>query len=456
MLGVVFSISALIAVILLLRKCFLHIIPKLVMVLLWCVAIVRSLILVPIPSKISIFNLVRLDMGNSADITAQTAGGGAQAAALGRISPLETVWLAGIVVVAAYFVIAYIRLYHRFSDAETCGVTEKAKGLGRPITIKVTEKIRSPLCYGFFRPVILLPKKDILNYGKDELHYVLVHEINHIRKGDIFLKLALACAACLNWYNPLVWTMYAVANHDIEMRCDEAVLRQKGVDGKRYWDLVARQTFGEKISDAFASFARRSSKERLAAISKVKKPPVAVTVLAVIVICVTTTTFAFNGVDNTASAGQADTAPKTVEAVPAESAVPETQPMPASMAETEPKETVSYGGGQERTAVQPSAAAKTPEIKTDDAAQPSAELIPQETAGPEEPSGTGTASASDSGTEGQQTAAPTAPPPAEPAAQDVAPAAAADVPVPSVMPEGAQAVDDGSMEGQFYDNVIVA
>ena len=60
------------------------------------------------------------------------------------------------------------------------------------------------------------------------LRYVLEHEFVHIRRFDALWKLLLLAAACAHWFNPLVWVMYVLANRDLELSCDETVVRRFG------------------------------------------------------------------------------------------------------------------------------------------------------------------------------------------------------------------------------------
>ncbi len=92
----------------------------------------------------------------------------------------------------------------------------------RPVSIRVSDRISAPLTYGVFRPVVLLPRD--MDWGdREAMAYVLAHEFHHIWRYDVVRKWTLAAALCLHWFNPLVWVMYAVANRDIELDCDEEV-----------------------------------------------------------------------------------------------------------------------------------------------------------------------------------------------------------------------------------------
>jgi beta-lactamase regulating signal transducer with metallopeptidase domain len=99
------------------------------------------------------------------------------------------------------------------------------------------DTIAVPLTYGIWRPVILLPK---IISSKDEwrLKYILAHELVHIKRFDTLRKWLLAAALCIHWFNPLVWAMYVLANRDIELACDEAVVRAFGQTSRSQYALA--------------------------------------------------------------------------------------------------------------------------------------------------------------------------------------------------------------------------
>ena len=90
-------------------------------------------------------------------------------------------------------------------------------------------RISSPLTFGVLRPVILVPKKTDWT-DETALRYVLEHEFVHIQRFDVLSKLLLIAAVCVHRFNPLVWVRYVRANRDLELSCDETVLRRFGGD----------------------------------------------------------------------------------------------------------------------------------------------------------------------------------------------------------------------------------
>ena len=108
-------------------------------------------------------------------------------------------WISVGVLLAAWFLIRYVRWRRRFREAlpADCPGLETWLCLRRRVEVRVTDQIAAPLTYGLVRPVILLPKT--LDFADEEaLTCVLAHELVHIRRFDGLLKLALTAALCLH------------------------------------------------------------------------------------------------------------------------------------------------------------------------------------------------------------------------------------------------------------------
>ena len=169
----------------------------------------------------------------------------------------------------------------------------------RPISIRQSSRFSAPLTYGVFRPVILMPiSTDWEN--TNGLQYVLAHEYVHIRRFDSITKLVLIAALCVHWFNPFVWVMYVLANRDIELSCDEAVVRLFGETTKAAY---ARTLIGmEETRSSFAplcnNFSKNAIEERITAIMKIKKTSLFTLLLAVILVAGFTTALATSAAAN--------------------------------------------------------------------------------------------------------------------------------------------------------------
>lgn len=122
---------------------------------------------------------------------------------------------------------------HRASPSDAPAVRDwlAAHPLLRPVRVCVGN-VPAPVCGGIFLPRIVLPADANLS-DRAQLDCVLSHEYTHIRRFDPLLKLLMAAALCLRWYDPLLWVVVLAAGRDMEYACDEAVL-DSGVCPKRY------------------------------------------------------------------------------------------------------------------------------------------------------------------------------------------------------------------------------
>lgn len=105
-----------------------------------------------------------------------------------------------------------------------------------------SEGVDTPFVFGFIRPRIYLP----MHLQAEDKKYVLEHENIHIARKDYLVKAAAYTAVCIHWFNPLVWLAFALMEKDMEMSCDEAVLKKLGMDVKKEYSLSLLSLSTEK------------------------------------------------------------------------------------------------------------------------------------------------------------------------------------------------------------------
>lgn len=217
---------------------------------------------------------------------------------------LPAIWGVGIGVIAAFFGINYwkgVREFRMSLPVENEFVNEwlSSHQLRRNITIHQYDCIHTPLTYGIFRPVILLPKES-LEQSPSTLNFILTHEWVHIRRFDCVTKILLTAALCIHWMNPLVWVMYLLFNRDIELSCDETVLNLLGRNKRSDYALALIDM--EEQKGGFASFAsgfgRNAIEERIRAIMKMKKASLITILAAVVVVACVIILFATSAKNN--------------------------------------------------------------------------------------------------------------------------------------------------------------
>lgn len=191
--------------------------------------------------------------------------------------PWATVWGVGSALCACGFLFLYRRAHRRFCTAAPARTPQADAWLGyhrlrRSLDLRECPGIASPMTYGVLRPVILLPM-DFDWSDRARAALVLEHEYVHVRRFDAVFKLVLAGAVCLYWFNPLVWIMFAFANRDIELACDELVVRRLNTQGKKTYataliDATVEPAIGSPVLSAFGASALS---ERIQAIATARR-----------------------------------------------------------------------------------------------------------------------------------------------------------------------------------------
>jgi len=130
----------------------------------------------------------------------------------------------------------FLRLVRRWSnpvdDKEILTILQAVKlekGINKKVALKKCEFISTSMIVGFFRPIILLPEKDL---STSELEMIFHHELVHYKRGDLFVKLLSVLATSLNWFNPAVYAMNRAMQADCEVSCDQSVIASIGSESK--------------------------------------------------------------------------------------------------------------------------------------------------------------------------------------------------------------------------------
>ena len=133
------------------------------------------------------------------------------------------IWLIGLLLLLVYSIISAFRLYRSLINAGQIAENQyEAEGLSTPFVL------------GIIKPRIYLPAR----LQDEEKKYVIEHEKVHIARKDYLIKMLAYAAACIHWFNPLVWTAFVLMETDMEMSCDEAVLRKLGPDIKKEYSMA--------------------------------------------------------------------------------------------------------------------------------------------------------------------------------------------------------------------------
>ena len=183
---------------------------------------------------------------------------------------LTIVWTIGILLLVAYTVISYWRLHREIDTA----VRYKDN-------IFQSENVSSPFVLGLIKPRIYLPFK----LDGQDMEHVVAHEQAHIRRKDHWWKPLGFLLLTIHWFNPLMWLAYVLLCRDIELACDEKVI--KGLSNEQRADytqaLVACSVNHRMIAACPLTFGEVGVKERVKSVMNYKKPAFWVIIIAVIV-----------------------------------------------------------------------------------------------------------------------------------------------------------------------------
>ncbi len=322
LLEVSFSGAVFIIAVVIIRAIAINSLPKKTFLVLWEMVLLRLVIPFTIPSAFSIYTLINNTISTPTFFEAETNN---VASAVSReyfvliqgierpvtnipfISVWFIVWCIGMVLFAGFFMVSYLHCRIEFRTAlpvNNAFVEQwiKERPLKRRISIKQSDRISTPLTYGVFHPVILMPKQtDWKNIN--QVRYIFSHEYVHIYRFDTIAKLIAAYALCIHWFNPLVWVMYILFNRDIELACDESVIRQFGDKSKSAYSLMLISMEAKKsgLSPLCNNFSKNATEERITAIMNTKRTTIITFLSACLIVLVTVSLFATSAIASTGS-----------------------------------------------------------------------------------------------------------------------------------------------------------
>ena len=175
------------------------------------------------------------------------------------IPVLTVIWLLGVAALFLYSAVSYRRLRRRVCEAVIL------RG-----NIYQSEKVCSPFVLGIIRPKIYLP----YHMDKREMDHVITHEQTHIRRRDHWWKPLGFLLLTVHWFNPLLWLGYILLCRDIELACDERVIREMGNEQRADYThaLVSCSVSRRSIAACPLAFGEVGVKTRVKSVMNYKKP----------------------------------------------------------------------------------------------------------------------------------------------------------------------------------------
>jgi beta-lactamase regulating signal transducer with metallopeptidase domain len=279
--------------------------PKIISYCLWAVAGFRLLFpfsiesifsLMPfnsalIPADIATQSVPRIDSG--IPFVNVAVSGVLPAPAVGdSVNPLQVwtsigayVWIFGVALMIGYGVVSYFVLKRKIRDAVCC-----------ESNIYEADNIKSPFVLGVFNPKIYLP----LGLSEKERGYIVLHERTHIRRYDHIVKFTAYFILCLHWFNPLAWVAFLLMGVDMEMSCDERVLKEMGGETKKEYSLSLLSLATERriIGGSPLAFGEGGVKQRIKNVLNFKKPSRMIISAAIALAAVLSVGFALDRANN--------------------------------------------------------------------------------------------------------------------------------------------------------------
>jgi len=165
-------------------------------------------------------------------------------------------------------------------------------GVQTILGVIVTDKVKSPALFGVVRPRLLLPEGMLETLSAEELRYVFLHELAHLKRHDIYLGWLMVVLQVLHWFNPLVWLAFGRMRADRELACDGLVLSTMGSDKS--------QAYGRTLVNLFKGFSglqyvpgiagvlenKSQLKRRITMIARFKKGSYRWSILAIVLLAV--------------------------------------------------------------------------------------------------------------------------------------------------------------------------
>lgn len=191
---------------------------------------------------------------------------------------LSIIWSVGIVILAVYALGSCLKIWRRVKLS--IRTTEN---------IYICDRIESPFIFGIIKPRIYLPS----GISEEQKESVIAHEQAHIKRLDHFWKPFGFCLLTVYWFNPLCWLAYILLCRDIELACDEKVIKNMDVTQKKIYSQVLL-SFSESQKQILAcplAFGEVGVKERIRSILNYKKPAFWIIAVAIVSMIVTSVLF---------------------------------------------------------------------------------------------------------------------------------------------------------------------
>lgn len=267
--------------------------PKILSYSLWSVVLFR--LIFPFSFK-SVFSLISINTKTIPDeiIYAQTPKINSGIVAIDRVvnnslpaattaasvNPIQiwiglatAIWIIGIIFLVIYSIFTTIRLSKKLKSSRLVHDN-----------IYITDNIKTPFVFGIINPKIYLPN----DLSEIEKPYIIKHEQTHIKRFDHIIKFVSFVVVSIHWFNPLVWIGFFLMSEDMELSCDERVIKEMGHEIKKEYSssLLSLSTGRRIVGGSPLAFGENNTKGRIKNILNYKKPRFWISLMGIIIIVV--------------------------------------------------------------------------------------------------------------------------------------------------------------------------
>ena len=215
---------------------------------------------------------------------------------------IPTIWIIGTIIMILWLIITNIILNlklnkNRYKDERVENILEKCKNkmnLKRKFNIVINDIISTPALFGIFKVKILIPK-EILKLSDENLEYILLHELSHYKRKDIWINYILLFIQSIHWFNPVIWICFKLFRNDLELATDEYALKYLDENKYNSYANALLETLSISINSKFAPSLigmvdnKENIKRRIIMIKSLevfKKKKVIITIICIVLIIV--------------------------------------------------------------------------------------------------------------------------------------------------------------------------
>lgn len=255
------------------------------------------MLLIPIQKIVEIPRLFKITVPRTLSIGSTGMAQAAPQAPISAANIIIAVWIAGVAVFAAKMIFKYARtsltlrqITEKCSSDKALNVYSKVRRklpIHRSITLRSSKYLNSPLLFGIFKPIIIIPDKA---FSESELEMIFTHELTHYRHRDLWIALAASLAQCVHWFNPAVYFIGKSITEVCELFCDETVVKRLNSSDKKAYGNLILSVIEKELNSRLAyttsmASAKNSIQKRLRKIVEFKMPTKTSAIAGIMMIC---------------------------------------------------------------------------------------------------------------------------------------------------------------------------